>query len=386
MSKDIPAPHQPIFSGVRFTVVYLLQGEEREARRRADLVCLDQTVEAAEESIPPGPIRDELVGRVEALEGAVASGYRAAISYPQELLDSQVSQLLNVMYGTSSLKDGIRVEQLYVPDDILTCWHGPRFGLDGLRHLVGVPSRPLACTVLKPVGLDAKALADLAYRMAVGGVDLIKDDQGLVDQTFCRFTDRVSRCAEAVAEANAKTGRECLYFPNIPGPWTVLRERWAFARKRGAGGVLLCPGLTGYDVMQELAGITDAACPIMSHPTLLGSFVVDPKNGIAPPVLFGKLPRLAGADVSVYPTYGLDFVISQDDCRKIAEACRNPWGSLAPIFPTAAGRMEVARIPEMCDLYGRDVVFILGSRIQENLERLTSLCDQFVRALERGSN
>jgi hypothetical protein len=40
------------------------------------LLCIDQTVEAADHLIPPGPIRDELVGRVEHLD-ALADGRRA---------------------------------------------------------------------------------------------------------------------------------------------------------------------------------------------------------------------------------------------------------------------------------------------------------------------
>ena len=75
---------------------------------------------------------------------------------------------------------------------------------------------------------------------------------------------------------------------------------------------------------------------------------------------------VAGADITIYPTYGLNFPISRLDCTQIASACTESWEPLLPIFPTAAGRMGEDRIREMCEVYGRDCVFILGSQIRGN--------------------
>jgi len=40
-----------------------------------------------------------------------------------------------------------------------------------LRLLLGVAQRPLLCTALKPMGLPPSVLADLAYQIALGGID-----------------------------------------------------------------------------------------------------------------------------------------------------------------------------------------------------------------------
>jgi ribulose-bisphosphate carboxylase large chain len=56
------------FSEERFSVEYRLHGSAADARRRADLLCIDQTVEAADHVIPAGAIRDQLLGRVIQLE------------------------------------------------------------------------------------------------------------------------------------------------------------------------------------------------------------------------------------------------------------------------------------------------------------------------------
>ena len=56
------------FSGQRFSVEYHLHGSAAEASERADLLCIEQTVEAADHVIPSGAIRDQLLGQVIELE------------------------------------------------------------------------------------------------------------------------------------------------------------------------------------------------------------------------------------------------------------------------------------------------------------------------------
>src|SRR5512143_3858472 len=189
-------------SGHRFSVLYRLDGDEGQARRRAHDICLEQTVEVPETLVPDGIIRDHVLGRTEALEARPDGGYSARISYAVEVAGAGLAQLLNVLFGNISMKAGIRAEQLDLPEAMLRAFRGPRFGRSGLRERLGVPTRPLLCTALKPLGLSAEDLAGLAYQFALGGIDIIKDDHGLADQGFAQFRERVERCAEAVARAN----------------------------------------------------------------------------------------------------------------------------------------------------------------------------------------
>ncbi|CAE6725199.1 MAG: ribulose 1,5-bisphosphate carboxylase large subunit [Nitrospira sp.] len=370
------------FSGQRFTVEYHLQGSAADARRRADLLCIDQTVEAADHVIPPGPIRNELLGRVEQFEGLDDEVHAASLTFPIELLDGTMSTLLHMSFGMASLQGGVRLVNLILPDVALTRMAGPRLGIAGLRAQLEVPARPLVCAVLKPLGLSPDALATLAYEFALGGVDLIKDDQSLGDHPFCPFEERVSRCAEAITSASKETGRTCLYAPHVFGPWPKLLERATLAKSAGAGALLICPGLTGYDAVATLSRLSAPCLPLILHPDFLGSHYVSPDSGIAPAVLFGLLPRFAGADVSIYPTYGLTYPITHTDCRGIAQACRTRLGMLSSTFPTAAGRMNASRIDEMMALYGSDVVFILGSDIRREPTQIRDACRTFRRLIE----
>lgn len=89
----------------------------------------------------------------------------------------------------------------------------------------------------------------------------------------------------------------------------------------GADGILLSPGLVGYQTLHDLSRDATQTLPIMPHPAFLGTYAITPTQGLAPRVLYGRFPRLAGADITIYPTYGLNFPISRLGCAQIASAC-----------------------------------------------------------------
>ncbi len=367
----------------RFSVEYRLTGTEPEARARAEALCLEQTVEMPDEFLPSGPLREQILGRVESFQPLTGSTHEAVMSFPSELVGDDFTQLLQVVFGIASLTPGLRVHRLHLPEAMLTRWPGPRHGCAGLRDLVGTHDRPLVCGVLKPLGLPARDLATLAYQFARGGLDLIKDDQGLADHSFCRFEDRVSQCAAAVARANRETGGRCRYLPHVTGPWDTMRRRCLFAKRVGAGGVVVCPGLTGFDAVRDIAQDDDVGLPIVTHPNFLGSYVVHETGGIAPAVLFGQLPRLAGADASIYPSYGSGFPMTPVDCRAVGAAATEAWGHLHPMFPTAAGRMSLDRVREVGDFYSGDVIIIVGAECARPGHDVVETCRSFIQEASR---
>ena len=383
MNVSLSSSLSDSLSGARLPVTYQVQGDEREARRQAGLICIDQTVEAAGEIIPDGGIRDHLLGRIESFEKSGDGFWTVVISFPIELATASAIDFLHLIYGTTSLKPGIRVTRVELPEQGMTGWTGPRFGQAGLRTLLGIPHRPLVCAVLKPLGLPVSDLADLAYRFASAGIDLVKDDQGLNDQPFCRFEDRVRACAEAVTRANRETGHHCLYAPHIGAAFPAARDRALFVKASGAGALLVCPGLTGYETLRLLAGDSEIKLPILSHPALLGTYATNSSTGMAPALLYGQLPRLMGADISLYPTYGADYAMTRVDCLAIARAASEPFGGTRSMFPSAAGRMGFGQIPEMAALYGPDVAYILGSSIQKHPDGFVNGCRQFIQAVSR---
>ncbi len=369
--------------GDRFRVVYRVLGSEHEAYAKARDICLEQTVEFPDDLVPDGDIRNSIVGRIESVERLDADHSLAVISYAVECAGLELTQLLNVVFGNSSIKPGIRVERLDLPEGLLRNFRGPRFGRAGLRQLLGVPQRPLLCTALKPMGLAPTQLADLAYQFALGGIDLIKDDHGLANQSFTPFEERVRYCAEAVQRANRETGFRCIYLPNVTGPFDQIKVQALFAKEAGATGLLITPGLAGLDAMRALAEDDRIALPIMSHPAFQGTFVIHPDFGISHFALFGQIARLAGADAVIFPSYGGRFSFSQEDCRCLAEGTAVPMGHVQPCFPTPAGGMSLERVPSMIETYGRDVIFLIGGGLHKHSADLVENCRYFKRLVEQ---
>lgn len=256
------SPTQLQISEERFSVIYTLSGNREEAYRKAEDICIEQTIEFPADLIPEDDIRKHIFGRIESFE-QIESGYQAEISYNVAIVSGEITQFLNVIFGNISLKPGIRAEKVKFSPRLLQAFQGPRFGVQGIRDLLKVFDRPLLCTAIKPMGLSNKELAKLVYQFAKGGIDIIKDDHGICNQAFSPFRDRVARCVEAVQKANQETGGNSLYAPNITAPDRELNARANFAKEIGAGAVLIAPGIVGFDRMQALADDPSFDLPIL---------------------------------------------------------------------------------------------------------------------------
>ncbi|MFH1246021.1 MAG: RuBisCO large subunit C-terminal-like domain-containing protein [Candidatus Omnitrophota bacterium] len=348
-------------SGECFRVTYRIQGSEKEACSQAKDICFEQTVELPEELITDKFIRDYVVGRIESFTPWGRSGFEAVISYAKETAAGELTQLLNVIFGNISIKPGIRVCALELPKSMLGQFSGPRFGPAGMRKFFALPERPLLCTALKPMGCSAEQLANLAYRCALGGIDIIKDDHSLTNQLFAPFKKRVELCAEAVGQANAKTGNKSVYVANVTAPFDQIFRRIELAKKAGAKGIMLAPGVVGWDALRHIAADDNIGLPIFSHPALQGSFIVNADSGMAHGLLLGYLPRLCGADAVIYPNFGGRFSFTKEDCADIVRAASTPLGHIRPVFPCPGGGMSLQRIPELLKFYGKDAIFLVGA-------------------------
>ncbi|PKM78364.1 MAG: ribulose 1,5-bisphosphate carboxylase large subunit [Firmicutes bacterium HGW-Firmicutes-15] len=361
----------------RFSIVYRIAGTENEAYARAHDLCLEQTVEFPAELVPSGFIQDHLVGQITKFVPDGLEKYQATISFAIETASNELTQLLNVIFGNISIKPGYRVEEIKLPDSLLQLFKGPRFGKAGLRELLKVPKRPLLFTALKPMGLSSEKLAELSYQFALGGIDIIKDDHGLTNQSFAPFEERVRLCAEAVERANRETGQKCIYAANITAPHNELVSRARYAKENGAKGLLLAPGLVGFDTMRFLAEDDTIALPIFSHPAFLGSYVLGSDNGISHFALFGQIMRLAGADGTIYPNYGGRFSFTREECQSIVKGTSVDMGNLKTSFPCPGGGMSISNIPDMIEVYGSDVIFLVGGGLFKHGPNLIENCNYF---------
>lgn len=358
-------------------VTYLVRAAAGEIAARAEALMLEQAVELPRRSAARDPwVAAHILGRVEGIAPAGESAWRVTIAQPLATTANDPAQLLDVLFGNSSLQPDVVLADVELPDSAFDWLPGPRAGIAGLRAVAGVAGRPLLATALKPMGLRPAQLGTLCETFARAGIDLIKDDHGLADHPFCPFEARVEACLRAVDLAARDTGRRALYVPNLIGTPDRMMRQLAFARDAGAGAVLISPMLVGLPLLHQLASLA-GGLPIVAHPAFGGVLRA------LEPALFGKLFRWFGADAVIYPHAGGRFSYSPDTCAALAAALRATHPRVRPAFPVPAGGIRVERVPELLEFYGPDCVLLIGGSLYEAgdalFERTRDLVEQVAR-------
>ncbi|MBF0488596.1 MAG: cupin domain-containing protein [Nitrospirae bacterium] len=343
-------------------VTYELTGKDAaDAYKAAKEIAYEQTVELPIDFPLHEEITNCIIGAIRQITPIDEDRYAAEIAYAAGITGWQLPQLLNVLYGNISIKTNIKITGIEFPREFLDTFKGPNYGIEGIRALLGVYGRPLLATALKPMGASPAEFAATASAFALGGGDIVKDDHGLVDHSFCGFKERVLKCLEAVERAADKTGKRCLYIPNVLAGADVIERQVEFAVSHGAAGILIAPYLVGLDTSRHLSA--NYPIVVMAHPALTGTNFHDPRHGITPSVLLGTIFRLAGADVSIYPNVGGRFSFSSDECRRLNDALRGCLGGLRQSFPAPAGGMSLNNIADMAERYGPDTIYLIGGAL-----------------------
>lgn len=329
-------------------------------------ICLEQSVELPR-SVLSGEIETKVVGRLSSKKQIDESLYEVSINWPNENLGNDISQFLNILYGNISLQSGIRIISVEWKKLEAGLFAGPAFGIHELRKQYGIQDRALAGTSLKPLGTDAEGIGKLCYQFAAGGLDIIKDDHGISNQSYAPFEPRVKACVEAIKRAADKTGHRARYFPHITALAAESIKRYERAAELGADGVLICPHIAGMETMHQLARM-DLPLPIIAHPAFSGGLTTNGEQGLTPDLLYGELWRALGADFVVYPNTAGRFSFTQDECEAINLGARETALPFESSFPMPGGGMKRSNIPHWLETYGIDTVFLLGTSLYEHPE------------------
>jgi ribulose-bisphosphate carboxylase large chain len=356
-------------------VIYHVRSDARLIEERAGAIAVEQSVEMPVSAIDDAQVREHIVGRVEAIAQKDANLFEVRIALAAETVGKDAGQLLNMLFGNTSIHDDVVLHDVELPRALIEVFGGPRHGLPELRRRVGAPARALTCSALKPQGLSAARLAELARRFAEGGIDYIKDDHGLAEQAYSPFGARVEAIAAALERVARPGGRATHYVPSISGDLDDMRAQIAVARRAGIDTVMIAPMIAGVSNFCRIVR-ENPELAFMAHPSMAGA------TRIAPVLLIGKLFRLFGADAVIFPNHGGRFGYSPDTCRQLAQAALHDGDRLRPCVPVPAGGMPLARVPEMLDFYGPNVMLLIGGGLLEARERLVEETAGFVAAVE----
>jgi len=286
------------------------------------------------------------------------------IAYPDINFSRDIPALLVTIFGKLSMDGKIKLIDLDVSPSFASAFPGPKFGIEGVRKLLNVYDRPLLMSIFKSVvGHDLPTLRQQFSVQALGGVDLIKDDEILFENPLTPIEKRVEVCMQAAKEAENVTGQKLLYAVNLTGPTSKLAAQAKKAINAGANALLFNTLAYGFDVLHELSSDPEINVPIASHPALAGAMYPSAHYGISAAVLLGKLNRLAGADLVLFPSPYGSVVMPKEENLAIKEVLVHDMHHLKTSLPVPSAGIHPGIVPLIIKDFGMDVVVNAGGGI-----------------------
>lgn len=292
------------------------------------------------------------------------------IAYPVELFEREnlyqwVSVVAGNLFGLNSLRN-VRLTNMSVPEQMLRSFGGPKLGIEGIRERIGTQKdrRPHIGCIFKPkVGLTPPEMADLAYQVGREGVDFLKDDETLTDQTFCPLEDRASLVSEALDRVYEETQRRVIYATNITSGPSDFMNRADVAIENGASALMVDAMVCGIENVRILAEDPSVDVPVHVHRTMHAAFTRNPKHGISFSVI-ALLIRIAGGDQLHIGTAGIGKMESEEpEVRRSIGLLTGKLSSLRTVFPVASGGIHPRLVPALVKAMGSDVVINAGAGI-----------------------
>jgi len=286
------------------------------------------------------------------------------IAYPEVNIGEQIPMLLTTVVGNISMGGDIKLVDIRFPKKYVDGFKGPKFGIGGVRKILGVKKRPLLNNMIKPcTGYRLKVGAELFRKAALGGCDIIKDDELIADASFNSVVGRVKRYMQIEKQVYEEKGEHTLYTVNITDKIPKVFENARRAVELGCNALMVNYLAVGFPVMQALAEDPSINVPILAHMDVAGALYMSPWHGLSSHLVLGKLPRLAGADIVVIPApYGKAPVIDYK-FRNVARNLTFPLYHLKPTFPMASGGITPSMVPTVMAALGNDIVIGSGGGI-----------------------
>ncbi|MBM4237027.1 MAG: ribulose 1,5-bisphosphate carboxylase large subunit [Euryarchaeota archaeon] len=297
-------------------------------------------------------------------------GRDITVAFPTEDFSLEVGgvpQILSVvagnLFGLDGLK-GVRLEDVEFPKSIVKEFKGPKFGISGIREILGRPEKPLVGTIVKPkIGLSPKEMAHYVYEAGMGGLTNSKDDETLVDQKFCPIEERVVAIAEALDRVKEESGHVMIHAINVSTRGDKILEVGEKAQELGASELMVDVLTCGFAAVQVLAEDPSIKVPIHVHRTMHAAITRNPDHGIAMRPM-AKLTRMCGGDALHVGTFGVGKMkgTPKEDLLS-QEACRMEMHGLRPMISVCSGGVHPILVPRLVGVAGNDIQIQAGGGV-----------------------
>ncbi len=301
------------------------------------------------------------------------------IAYPQELFEKSnmpqiVSSIMGNIFGMKAVK-WLRLEDVKWPRSIIKSFKGPKYGIKGIRKILGIKERPIIATVPKPkTGYTPDEHARIGYEAWTGGADLLKDDENLTGQRFNKFEVRLEKSMKMLRRAEKETGEKKGYLVNISAETEEMIRRAELVKDSGNKFVMVDILTVGWAGLQTIRNITGKlGLAIHAHRAFHAAFDRNPKHGVSMKVIvemariigtdtihIGGMGKLEGGKVYVSNNY-LKATSKRNDAFENTLA--QEWYGVKPLLPCSSGGLHPGIIPRLITLLGKDLLIQVGGGI-----------------------
>jgi 2,3-diketo-5-methylthiopentyl-1-phosphate enolase len=291
--------------------------------------------------------------------------YIVQLAIPMDNIGTSLSMLLTTVFGNISAAGMLKLIDLAFPKRYIEQFTGPKFGVEGIREVLGVKDRPLLNAMIKPnIGWTPEEGAEIFYNAAKGGVDIIKDDELLqADGDFCPLEKRVKLFMEKERQVFEETGERTLYSVNITDRNDKIKENAYRAIEYGANSLMLNTYTAGYGALQMLSEDPNINVPILAHVDFVGAYASSTYTGISAPLAIGKLTRLAGGDFQINGHPWGKFPVPHKVFYRSFKFFTQPWWNIKPMMYACSGGTTQLVVKKMVDSLGTDIILAAGGGV-----------------------
>jgi 2,3-diketo-5-methylthiopentyl-1-phosphate enolase len=222
--------------------------------------------------------------------------------------------------------------------------------------------------------------AAIFYDTALGGVDLIKDDELLGNPPFSPVVDRVKAYLAAADRARDVTGRDVVYIPNVTDRPDRMLDTARRAVDAGARAVMIAYASAGFGSLQSLA--ESIGVPILAHYAGVTPYFEGPGTGLSAPIALGMLPRLAGGDMVLTITPYGGYPLRRLQYLKMVQQLQLSRPHIAPAFPVVGGGVHPGTVQTYVDELGPDIILGAGGAIQGHPDGAAAGADAMRQAID----
>jgi ribulose-bisphosphate carboxylase large chain len=289
------------------------------------------------------------------------------VAYPEELFEGgNMAQVLSCIAGNimgMKAVERIRLDDCAWPEPLATTFPGPQFGSSVREDVFGAGDRPILATVPKPkVGLTTDQHAQVGYDAWVGGIDLLKDDENLTDQSFNPFDDRLTESLAARDRAEEETGERKSYLVNVTAETTEMLDRVDAVAEAGGEYVMVDVVTAGWSAVQSVRERCERhGLAIHAHRAMHAAFDRIDDHGVSMRVL-AQVARLCGVDQIHTGTANLGK-LENEDTAGINEWLASDLHGLNDVLPTASGGLHPGLVPELLDRLGTNLCVQAGGGV-----------------------